>query len=294
MNPRYPIYIVSRSRWDTRMTSKALEMMGVPYRIVVEQQQYKQYTDVISKKKVLVLDPRYQDEYDTCDDLGDSKSKGPGAARNFAWDHSISIGAKSHWVMDDNIRRFYRFNRGLRIPVDTGSMFRACEDFVDRYENVAISGPQYYMFISNFHALPAFTLNTRIYSCNLIRNDIPFRWRGRYNEDTDLSLQALKSNVPGKDYKWCTVQFNVLLQCKMPTQTVKGGCDEVFYSQEGTMPKSVILTEMHPDVARLTWKFHRWHHEVNYRRFRYNRLVLKSGVVPQSGVNDYGMMLRDV
>jgi len=26
----------------------------------------------------------------------------------------------------------------------------------------------------------------------LIRNDIPYRWRAKYNEDTDLSLRVLK------------------------------------------------------------------------------------------------------
>lgn len=33
----------------------------------------------------------------------------------------------------------------------------------------------------------------RAFPCILIQNDIPFRWRGRYNEDTDLSLRALKA-----------------------------------------------------------------------------------------------------
>jgi hypothetical protein len=37
-NPRYPVYIVSKGRWETRLTSKALESLGVPYRIVIEPQ----------------------------------------------------------------------------------------------------------------------------------------------------------------------------------------------------------------------------------------------------------------
>ena len=40
MNPKYPIYIVSKGRADTRLTAKALEAMEVPYYIVVENQEY--------------------------------------------------------------------------------------------------------------------------------------------------------------------------------------------------------------------------------------------------------------
>lgn len=96
MNPRYPIYIVSKGRWESRLTSKALELMNVPYKIIIEEQEYKQYSSVIDNKKILILDKKYQKEYNTFDDLGDIKSKGPGAARNFAWDHSIENGYKWH------------------------------------------------------------------------------------------------------------------------------------------------------------------------------------------------------
>ena len=34
MNPKYPLYIVSKGRADSRLTSKALEKMLVPYYIV--------------------------------------------------------------------------------------------------------------------------------------------------------------------------------------------------------------------------------------------------------------------
>ena len=94
MNPNYPIYIVSKGRADSRLTSKALEALKVPYYIIVEEQEYDIYAEVIDPAKILILDKRFQDEYDTCDNLGYTKSKGPGAARNFAWDHSIKSGYK--------------------------------------------------------------------------------------------------------------------------------------------------------------------------------------------------------
>jgi len=129
MNPKYPIYIVSKGRWDSRLTSKALDWMGVPYKIIVEASQLEMYAAEVGVDKCLVLPTKYLLDYDTCDNLGDSRSKGPGAARNFAWDHAIDLGAFRHWVMDDNIAYFHRLNRNLLIKVTSGTIFRAMEDF---------------------------------------------------------------------------------------------------------------------------------------------------------------------
>ena len=114
MNLRIPIYIVSKGRPDSRLTSKALEEMGVDYSIVVEEQEFDDYAAVIDEKKIIILDKKYQRDYETFDKLRDSKSKGPGPARNFVWDHSIESGAKWHWVMDDNLRGFYRLNKNQK------------------------------------------------------------------------------------------------------------------------------------------------------------------------------------
>jgi len=287
-NPQFPLYIPTKGRADSRLTAKVLEEMNVPFRLVIEDQEYKTYADVIDKSKLLVLDKKYQDDYDTCDDLGSTKSKGPGAARNFIWDHSISEGYKWHWVMDDNIKLFRRWNKNKRYKCYDGTPFKVMEDFVLRYDNIAMAGPNYSFFVIDKwgHNYGAFTVNTRIYSCNLIRNDVPFRWRGRYNEDTDLSLQMLKGG-------WCTVQFNAFLQEKTNTQVLKGGNTEAFYAKEGTIPKSQMQVRLHPDVSKLVWRYGRWHHHVNYNKFkRENKLIKKKDIEIQQGINNYGLKLK--
>ena len=278
------MYIVSKGRWETRYTSIALERLGLPYWIIVEDQEYDNHADVIHPDKILVLPQQYLDDYDTCDDLGDSKSKGPGSARNFAWQHAIDIGAKRHWVMDDNINSFQRLNQNLMCKVTNGAMFKACEDFVDRYTNVYLAGPAYDFFAIAKTVMPPFVKNTRIYSVLLIQNDMPYRWRGRYNEDTDLSLRILKDGH-------CTVQFNAFLQEKQTTQLIKGGNTEEFYAKEGTLPKSQMLADLHPDVATVVWKFSRWHHDVNYFPFKKNLLKKIDGLKIPTGINNYGMEL---
>lgn len=287
MRPEHPIYIVSKGRWESRLTAKALDLMGVPYSVVIEEQEYAQYAAVIGKHRLVVLDKRYQREYDTFDDLGDTKSKGPGAARNFAWEHSKSKGHAWHWVMDDNIRDFRRFNRNERVTVADGTIIKCMEDFTKRYTNVVMAGPSYYMFAPNRKVIAPIAFNTRIYSCNFIRNDIPFRWRGRYNEDTDLSLQILKAGL-------CTVEFYAFLQLKSPTQTIAGGCHADFYASEGTLPKSAMLEKMHPDVARVIWKYGRWHHFVDYLPFKGNRPIRRAGLEVKAGADNYGMVLKNI
>jgi len=270
MNPNYPVYIISKGRWDTRLTSKALERMNVPYKIVIEPQEYENYASVIDQQKILVL---------PFSNLG----QGSIPARNWVWDHSINIGAAKHWILDDNIENFHRLNRNMKPIALTGSIFRAAEDFVNRYENVAISGFNYYSFCKTCDKLPPYVLNTRIYSCILIQNDIPYRWRGKYNEDTDLSLRVLKDG-------YCTIQFNAFLAGKVTTQRMKGGnTDEVY--KNGTLEKSQALVDWHPDVAKVVWRFNRWHHHVDYKRFKKNILKRKQDILISADVNEYGMKL---
>ncbi len=288
--PQFPLYIPSKGRADSRLTIKALEEMKVAYKVVIEDQEYNDYAHYVDKKNILVLDKSFQKNYDTCDDLGLSKSVGPGAARNFIWEHSISEGHKWHWVMDDNIKCFRRWNKNKRIKVYDGVMWKVMEDFCLRYKNVAMAGPNYSFFVIDKWGknYGPFTVNTRIYSCNLIRNDITFRWRGRYNEDTDLSLQMLKAG-------WCTIQFNIFLQEKANTQTIKGGNTKEFYSEEGTMPKSKMQVKLHPDVSKLVWRYGRWHHLVNYNKFKLeNKLLLKDNIKIEKGENNYGLKLKKI
>jgi hypothetical protein len=278
-----PVYIVSKNRWDKCLTASALDLMGVDYRVVVETDQVDRYADFVDRDRLLVLPQHYLDTYDTCDGLGDSKSKGPGSARNFAMDHSIAEGKSYHWVMDDNLHDFHRLHMNMKVPCRNDMPLRVTEDFVRRYKNVPLAGLNYYSFCKTTDAVPPFVANTRIYSCLLIRNDIGLKWRGRYNEDTDLSLRVLKRGD-------CTIQMNAFLCGKVTTQRMKGGNTDEFYAKEGTLEKSKMIADLHPDVAKVVWRFNRWHHHVDYKSFKGNRLKIK----PEYPRMEYRMKLIDV
>lgn len=287
MNPVFPIYIISKGRHESRLTSRALEHLKVPYFIIVEKQEYKAYASVIDSKKILILEEKYQREYQTCDPEGDERGQGRGGgpARNFVWEHSIANGDIRHWIVDDNINGFYRLNKNLPVPAGDGTIFKCMEDFVLRYTNVPLAGPNYFMFACRKVKIPPFVVNTRIYSCILIRNDLPFRWRSRYNADTDLSLRVLKAG-------FCTIQFNAFLQDKMITMHSKGGNTEELYNNDGRLRMAKSLQRQHPDVAKVVWKFHRWHHSVDYRPFKNNKLKKVSNITHKEGVDNYGMTLK--
>lgn len=273
VNPRYPIYVISKGRWDSRLTIRALDKMGVPYRVAVEPQEYDSYARFVCPDRLASLPFSNLDQ-------------GSIPARNWCWDDALALGYERHWVLDDNIEDFNRLNRNIKPAVRTGAVFCAAEDFVDRYENVALAGFNYYSFCKATEPVPAFYLNTRIYSCILIKNDIPYRWRGRYNEDTDLSIRVLKDG-------WCTVLFNAFLAGKVTTMRMRGGNTDELYVGDGRLKMAQAFAEAHPDVASVTWKFGRWQHHVNYKPFKKNKLIRRAGISIPAGTNEYGMVLRD-
>lgn len=271
MNPKYPVYIISKGRAKSRLTSKELERINVPYRIVIEPQEYDAYASVISSDKILVL---------PFSNLG----QGSIPARNWVWEHSINEGHMRHWILDDNIQSFHRLNKNIKAYVADGSIFRAAEDFTDRYENVGMSGFQYEMFAPRKQKQKPFILNTRIYSCILLNNKVLHRWRGRYNEDTDLSLRILKDGD-------CTMLFVAFLANKVQTMVMKGGNTDELYAGEGRYQMARSLQLQHPDVVEIKWKWGRWQHVVDYSRFKSNRLIKKSGINISDEPNEYGMRL---
>lgn len=274
MNPRYPIFIPTKGRWESCLTMRALDKIGVSYTIFVEPQEFDNYAAVIDKSNIVVMP---------------HSNKGLVVTRNWIWDYALSLGLPRFWTIDDNIKNLFRLNHNLKVPVACGSMLYAIEDFVERYTNVPIAGMNYFMFASRKSSVPPIYLNTRVYSNMLIetdardRNGRPFRNEGFYNDDTDLCLRVLKDG-------FCTILFNAFLIEKAVTMTVKGGMTP-HYQGDGRWKMAEELRQKHPDVVKITQKWGRWQHQVDYRPFKKNRLKLKPGITIPNEPNEYGMVL---
>lgn len=301
INPRYPIYIISKGRWDSRQTQRTLEELNVPYRIVIEKSEYDKYAENVPEHKIITLptdfrdNPLYAKPDETTGFIGGSIP-----VRNFVWEHSKSEGHKRHWILDDNMRHIYRLNRNLKTRMTTGSSFGILENFVDRYTNVRLAGMNYAFFAPSGVKKPPYYTNTRIYSCILIDNSLEHRWRGRYNEDTDLSIRVLKDGD-------CTMLFNNFLVGKAATMTMKGGNTETVYNVDQTGDRNArggddfdnrrefadSLVAQHPDVVKVAFKWGRWHHDVNYSVF-VQKPEKKPGLNIPRGINEHGMVLKPI
>lgn len=276
MKPRWPIYIPSKGRAGQMFTARMFDRDGVPYRVVVEPSQveaYRAYRD-----RLLVLP----------EDGG-----GLVYSRNWIKDHSREAGEERHWQFDDDIQYISHLYRGFRIRCDAGVALAACEDFVDRYENVALASLNSEFFIVSMHGVaaqrwPPFYLNGRCYTVFLILNSTANRFRYRYNEDTDMSLQILADG-------WCTVLFNAFLIKTMETMSAGGGQTPI-YVNDGRLRMSRQLERVWPGVVKTKRRFGRPQHQVaaHWKKFD-TPLRLKPGVdLSKIQPNDYGLRLREV
>jgi hypothetical protein len=163
------------------------------------------------------------------------------------------------------------------------------DDFVQRYENIGLAGPEYWWFVkARSPQAGPYVLNRRVMSCYLMRTDNGIRWRGRYNEDVLFAIANLRAG-------WCTVSFRTFLQFKLRTQMMRGGLHDDFYSHEpggGTLYKAQLLARQEPDIARLQWRFGRMHHWCDWSQFKDMQLIRRADWQPPA-VNAYHPVVVD-
>jgi hypothetical protein len=270
--PKYPVYVPTKGRAHQPLTLRFLLRDRVPFHAVVEADEYEVYAKLVGEERLLVLP---------------ESGQGLIYARNWIKAHSVEHGHARHWQLDDNIRGIRRWYKARRIPCASGPAFAAVEDFTDRYTNVAVSGMNYVMFAVG--GQPPFVRNVHVYSCSLIDNARPFTWRCRYNDDTDLCLQALAAGL-------CTVLVNVFLAEKLPTMKVAGGNTDDLYQGDGRLVMARSLERLWPGVVRVDRRYGRPQHVVNWRRFD-TPLQLRDDVdlaALAENPNNYGMRLDAV
>lgn len=276
MTPKWPIFIPTKGRADSRLTIKMFDRLKVPYTIFVEAADYDAYAAHVDPERIHVLP---------------HANLGVTVTRNYMWDYAELMGYEWYWSFDDNIEGLYRFNRNLKTPCADATVLAVAEDFTERYENIAISGLNYFMFVKRKYVVPPYTMNTRIYSNMLIRTMAksstgdPYRFSTFYNEDTDLCLRVLKDG-------WTTVLFNAFLIGKQTTLTMKGGNTEFYEKTDRRREFAEELQRAHPDCVQIVEKWGRWHHQVNYGRFN-QRLRRRPDVTIPVGVNNFGMVMQE-
>ena len=94
---------------------------------------------------------------------------------------------------------------------------------------------------------------------------------------------------------YCTILLQAFVCKKIATMCMKGGNTDELYQQnaafDGRLEMAKSLQRQHPDVAKIRWKWGRWQHVVDYRKFKKNKLKCRTDIEIPQGVNNYGMVL---
>jgi hypothetical protein len=289
--PKYPIFVISKGRYERRLTADALHDMKCPFYLVIED----------CEKELYKSTEKYETNYLIMPPEMDNLGKGSIPVRNFIWDKAFSDNGPNsrHWCLDDNMDGFYRFYKNQRVKCESPVCFRQCEIMTDMYDNVYISGLQYKSFVPEISQdKKNIILNTRVYSCILLKNNLHTelnteRWRGRYNEDTDICLRVLKSGG-------ANMLFQNFLADKQTTMSCKGGNTSSIYQNDGLQKKLDSLIAQHPDCVKQSNKYGKEnHHQVNYKPWFHNPLsrnttnneLVLSGPQNPEDINEMGLKL---
>jgi hypothetical protein len=248
---QYPVYIISKGRYEKTLTADLLENSGIDYLIAVEPQEQEMYEKKLGKHRVLVL---------PFSNLG----LGSYPARNVCWEHAKKNGHKYHWLFDDNIQCWKKWIDGKRKSIeDLVPAFKFVEHYANQ-TNVDICGFEEPNFVVKPPKKP-FKQNCHVYSAMLIKNSVPYRWRLKYNEDVDLCLQVLHN---GGTTASCTYYMADKVSTAMK---MKGGNQTELY--QGNKPtknllKAKMLEAVWPQYAKTVIRFGRHHHLVDWKVFQ--------------------------
>ena len=251
MEFKYPIYIISKGRAYNPLTAKLFEKANIDYLIAVEPQEKDEYVKALGKKRVLVL---------PFSNLG----LGSYPARNFCWEHAKERGHKYHWLFDDNFLMFKKWVNSKRVRIENISdAIKYVELNADK-TNVDITGFERPEFCCKVPKKP-FKYNCHVYSAMLIKNDLPYRWRLKYNEDVDLCLQVLHNGG--------TTSSCVYYMAKKTDtgQKMKGGNQTELYkgnAKEKKILKAKMLEAVWPQYTKTVIRFNRPHHFIKKKKFK--------------------------
>jgi len=248
--PQYPIYIISKGRFEKPLTANIFLQNNLHFYIAVEPQEYNDYVKSIGAKYVLKL---------PFSNLG----LGSYPARNFCWEHSKKNGYKYHWLFDDNIIHWLKWIDGKRKRIKN---IKCALTYVEKFttsKNIDIGGFEEYNFVREIPKKP-FKINCHVYSAMLIKNKLPFRWRLKYNEDVDLCLQVLHNGG-----STCSCIYYIADKVSTVKKMKGGNQDELYKNNDPKkkLLKAKMLESVWPQYAKTVIRFNRIHHFVDWKVF---------------------------
>lgn len=205
---KYPIFIPSKGRVGITKTTELLSRENIPFKVVVEPQEYDEYRKVFTEEQLLCLD----------------RNNGKlGYSRHFIKNYAKNNGYEYHWQIDDNIPNFRIRENGSNIKQPASLVLKPIEDYVERFDNVGICGLRHSVFAWTMN--DEYTYNNQCVSCVLVKSDTKsnYRFDPPIVEDTDFTLQILYEG-------YSTIIFNRHIFDKPAQGKLKGGCSTDYNS----------------------------------------------------------------
>ena len=251
MENKFPVYIISKGRYEKPLTANNFDRNNIDYLIAVEPQEYELYVNKLGVNRVLKL---------PFSNLG----LGSYPARNFCWEHAKANGHKYHWLFDDNIIRFHKWINSKRQVIQEYKEALIFDENYTLKNNIDINGFEESNFVVKPPKKP-FKSNCHVYSAMLIKNSLPYRWRLKYNEDVDLNLQVLHNGGS-------TASCIYYMADKTSTiQKMKGGNQTELYKgndPKKNLLKAKMLEAVWPQYTKTVIRFGRHHHLIDWKQFK--------------------------
>ena len=202
------VYILSKGRADCGFTHLTLQKDNIPYKIMVEPQDYDDYIKYHDPNTIVKMD---------------KNNGGIEYVRNYIKEYSKNRNEKWHWQMDDDIQKFKIRINDKNIETKGLNNLSIVEKTTKLFNNVAISGLASSAFA--FSKKVPVKVNQLAYSCVLANNDVDIKWSIGGCEDWHYTLNVLEDN-------WCTISFSHILFDAPGTAVQKGGSMVHWESKE--------------------------------------------------------------
>lgn len=231
----WPIYIPSKGRALTMSTPELLKESGVPFKIVVEPQDYDAYKNANPETSFMVLA---------------KDNQGIGFVRQSILDWARNSKDDWFWMMDDDITGFFKAVNGRNVKTSIDSILSICELNLERTWFVGQAALEYQQY--SWSAKKDYTWNSYCDVCvainTTITKGIDYRSHMDLKEDRDFTLQIL-ANAGLK-----TVRFSKFSFSAPKNGSNKGGLYQAYQQTDRELEAVNRMVKAWPGICSLNIK----------------------------------------
>ena len=237
-NLKYSVSILSFGRYNKNYTHKLLTKLKIQHFIFVEDKEYNLYRDKIDYTYCRLIN---------CGDNPSELGYGSTPMRNYILNYFWERGENRIWMLDDNIQKYQRYNKGQKINNFDKNIFTSIEKHIQPLDNVGICSHNVGSTVKADGQRPVIVENGKHYSSMLLLTTPEFRFKWKYNEDIGISIDYILS---GK----LNLCFNHMLFIKNTSGKDKGGNTDTIYeggSYQGYLTKYNYMYEKLKEMYEL-------------------------------------------